>query len=64
MSITGFIIGAVLAIIFFVVATALIAFSHSALVFGLIALLIWGAFTFGYSGGRSYFGGPRSGPRP
>lgn len=58
MSVTGFIIGAILAIIFFVVATALVVFQRSDLVFGLVALLIWGAFTFGYSG-RSI-----SGPRP
>jgi hypothetical protein len=37
LSITGFIVGAILAIIFYVVATALVVFNHSALVFGLIA---------------------------
>lgn len=49
-SITGFIVGAILAIIFFVVATALVAFAHSTLVFGLIAVLIWLAVTFNWSG--------------
>lgn len=50
MSITGFIIGAILAVIFYFVATALVAFQHSPLIFGLVALLIWAVFTFGYSG--------------
>lgn len=50
MSITGFIVGAILAIIFYVVATALIVFAHSTLVFGLIAVLIWLAVTFNWSG--------------
>lgn len=43
----GFVVGAICAIIFYVVATALIAFRHSDLVFGLVALLIWAGFTFG-----------------
>jgi hypothetical protein len=46
----GFIIGAVVAIIFYVVATALVSFGRSDLIFGLVALLIWGAFTFNYAG--------------
>lgn len=50
MSLVGFVVGAVVAIIFYVVATSLIAFSHSTLVFGLIALLIWLAFTFYWTG--------------
>jgi hypothetical protein len=50
MSITGFIVGAIVAIIFYVVATALLVFNHSPLVFGLIALLVWLAFTMSYSG--------------
>lgn len=49
-SVVGFIVGAILAIIFYVVATSLVVFAHSALVFGLIALLIWGACTFRYPG--------------
>lgn len=49
-SITGFIVGAILALVFYLVATALVVFAHSALVFGLVALLIWGAFTFGWGG--------------
>lgn len=50
MSIIGFVIGAILALIFYGVATALVAFQNSSLVFGLVALLIWAAFTFGYAG--------------
>lgn len=48
MSIIGLIVGAVVAIIVYVVATALVVFQHSTLVFGLVALLIWAAITFGY----------------
>jgi len=50
MSLIGCIIGLIVAVIFYVVATALVVFNHSTLVFGLIALLIWLAFTFGYQG--------------
>lgn len=49
-SITGFIVGAVLAIVFYVVATALVTFAHSTLVFGLLAVLIWLALTFNWRG--------------
>ena len=49
-SITGFIIGAILALIFYAVATALVVVAHSALIFGLVALLIWAALSFGYHG--------------
>lgn len=45
-SVVGFVVGAVCAIIFYVVATALVHFHESALVFGLVALLIWAAITF------------------
>lgn len=51
-SITGFIVGALLAIIFFLVATALVTFAHSGLVFGLIAILIWLACTFNWGSGN------------
>lgn len=51
-SITGFLVGALLAIIFYVVATALVVFAHSALVFGLIAVLIWLACTFNWGSGN------------
>lgn len=47
-SVVGFIVGAICAIIFYVVATALVTFRHDDLVFGLIALLIWGALTFAW----------------
>jgi hypothetical protein len=50
MSITGFIVGAILALIFYFVATALVVFAHSTLIFALIAFLIWGACTFNYRG--------------
>ena len=50
-SVAGFIIGLILAIIFYVIATALIVFAHSTVVFGLIALLIWACCTFGGVGG-------------
>jgi hypothetical protein len=49
-SVTGCIVGLIVAIIVYVVLTALIVFAHSTLVFGLIALLIWLAFTFNWSG--------------
>lgn len=60
MSLVGFIVGAVVAIIFYVVATALVVFRHSDLVFGLLALLIWAAFTFGYAGASTRWRGPRA----
>jgi hypothetical protein len=66
MNLVGFIIGAICAIIFWVVANALIVFRHSNLVFGLIALLIWLAFTFGYAGNGPFAGGSpftRRGPQ-
>jgi hypothetical protein len=49
-SVTGCIVGLIVAIIVYVVLTALIVFAHSTLVFGLIALLIWLACTFNWSG--------------
>lgn len=49
-SITGCIVGLILAVIFDVVANALVVFNHSDLVFGLIAVLIWLACTFNWSG--------------
>jgi hypothetical protein len=57
MSVAGFFIGLVLAVIFYLVATALVAFAHSALIFGLIALCIWAAFTFGWAGWYGRRGG-------
>lgn len=43
-------IGAVVAIIFYVVATTLVTFAHSTLIFGLIALIIFIAIAFsGYN---------------
>jgi len=58
-SLVGFIIGVVVAIIFFVVTTAIIHFPHSQLVLGLIALCIILAATFGGVGARF-----RRGPGP
>jgi hypothetical protein len=49
-SITGCIVGLILAIIVYVVLTAIVVFAHSTLVFGLIAVLIWLACTFNWSG--------------
>lgn len=40
-------IGAVVAIVFYVVATSLVTFAHSALVFGLVALIIFVVIAFG-----------------
>lgn len=53
-SIAGFFVGLILAVIFYVVATALVVFAHSTLVFALIALLIWAACTFGGVGGVTF----------
>lgn len=50
-SVTGFIVGAICAIIFVVVALALVSFHHDDLVFGLIGLLIWGLLTFNWNDG-------------
>ena len=45
-SIIGIIIGAIVALIVYVVGTAITAFRHEDLVWGLIALLIWAAIAF------------------
>jgi hypothetical protein len=47
-SVIGFLVGAVCAIIFFVVATALIVFNHSTLIFALIAFIIWALLTLNW----------------
>lgn len=44
-SVLGFIVGAICALIFYVVFTALLSFENEALVAGLVALLIWAAIT-------------------
>lgn len=49
-SVVGFIVGAVLALIFYVVFTALITFENEGLVAGLLALLLWGYLTFNWPG--------------
>lgn len=49
-SIVGFIVGAAVALIGYAVATALITFRHSDLVFGVIAILIWAYLTFNWPG--------------
>jgi multisubunit Na+/H+ antiporter MnhE subunit len=49
-SVVGFIVGAICALIFYAVATALVTFANSGLVFGLAALLIWAALTLNWSG--------------
>lgn len=48
----GFVVGAILAIIFYVVFTAIVSFEHEDLIAGLVALLIWGACAFGWDGRR------------
>lgn len=52
MSIVSVLIGLLAAVIFYVVATALIAFAHSPLVFGLIAVLIFFLIAFRGAGLR------------
>jgi uncharacterized protein YacL len=47
MNVVGIILGLLVAVVFYVVATAIIVFPHSALVFGLVALLIFLALAFG-----------------
>jgi hypothetical protein len=49
-------IGAVVALIFYFVATALVTFSHSVLIFGLIALVLFVVIAFGTS---RYYGRSR-----
>lgn len=51
-SVVGFIVGAVCAIILFVIATALISFAHSTLVFGLVALLLWAYLALNWPAAR------------
>lgn len=49
MSIIGFIVGAICAVIFYVVADALLPhFDHKDLLLALVAILIWLAGTFGW----------------
>jgi predicted RND superfamily exporter protein len=50
MTIVGVIIGLIVAIVFYVIATAVIVFAHSTLVLGLVALLIFLAFALGHAG--------------
>lgn len=49
-SVIGFFVGAICALVLFAVATALIAFKNSDLVFALIALLLWLYLTFAWPG--------------
>jgi uncharacterized protein YacL len=49
-SITGCIVGLVVAVIVYLILTAVIVFAHSTLVFGLLAALVWLVFTFNWSG--------------
>lgn len=51
-SVVGFVVGAVCAIILFVVGTALVSFEREGLVFGLLALLLWALLTFNWPAGR------------
>lgn len=52
MSIVGIVVGALVALVVYAVGTAITAFHHEGLVWGIIALLIWGAIAFGYNGRR------------
>ncbi len=47
LTLISLVIGAIAALIFYAVATALVTFAHSALIFGLVALLIFLALAFG-----------------
>lgn len=49
-SLVGFLIGAVCALVFYIVATALVAFNRSDLLFGLIAFMLWAGLTFAWPG--------------
>lgn len=49
-SVMGFVVGAICAIIFYVVFLSIVSFQHAALVAGLVGLLIWGALTFHWRG--------------
>ena len=46
-SITGAILGAIVGLVFFAIATSLVAFRNSELIFGLVALLIFCLGAFG-----------------
>lgn len=45
-SLVGFLVGALCALVLYAVATSLVAFHLSGLVFGIAALLLWGFLTF------------------
>jgi hypothetical protein len=49
-SVIGFLVGAICALILYAVATSLVAFNHSALIFALAALLLWGYLTVRWPG--------------
>jgi hypothetical protein len=51
-SIIGIIVGAIVALIVYVVGTAITNFAHEGLIWGLIALLIWAAIAFSWHDGR------------
>jgi hypothetical protein len=49
-SVVGFFVGAICALVLYLVGTSLIAFQHSPLLFGLAALLLWGYLTVRWPG--------------
>lgn len=47
-SVVGLIVGALLALLVFAVGTAITEFENERLVWGIVAVLVWGACTFGW----------------
>lgn len=50
MSVVGLVVGAICALIVYAVGTEITEFRREDLIWGLIALLVWAAFTFGWRG--------------
>lgn len=50
-SVVGFLVGALCALVLFIVCNALLTFEHSTLLFGLAALVLWAFVTANWSGG-------------
>lgn len=51
-SVVGLVVGAILALIVFGVGTAITSIRNEDLIWGLVALLVWGACTFGWDRAR------------
>lgn len=54
LSITGIIIGAIVALIVYLVGNAITHFHHDDLIWGLIAILVWVAIAFSGVSGRAF----------